>query len=73
MPSLTATLEAHLAAARINNPAVRAAAVSVNTGALSPDAAEAALEAARRETGLPATDPVRHGAGVLVDAILAGR
>jgi len=52
---------------------VRAAAVSVNTGALSPDAAEAALEAARRETGLPATDPVRHGAGVLVDAILAGR
>jgi len=73
LPSLTATLEAHLAAARINNPAVRAAAVSVNTGALSPDAAEAALEAARRETGLPATDPVRHGAGVLVDAILAGR
>ncbi len=73
LPSLTATLEAHLAAARINNPAVRAAAVSVNTGQLTPEAAEAALEATRRETGLPATDPIRQGAGVLVDAILAGR
>jgi uncharacterized NAD-dependent epimerase/dehydratase family protein len=73
LPSLTATLEAHLAAARINNPAVRAAAVSVNTGGLTPEAAEAALEAARAETGLPATDPIRHGAGVLVDAILSGR
>ncbi|WBQ12796.1 DUF1611 domain-containing protein [Hyphomonadaceae bacterium BL14] len=71
LPGLTDTLEAHLAAARINNPHVRAAAVSVNTGALSPEAAEAALDAARRETGLPATDPVRHGAGVLVDAIVS--
>ncbi|KAA5803635.1 DUF1611 domain-containing protein [Alkalicaulis satelles] len=70
LPSLTETLEAHLAAARINNRDVRAAAVSVNTGALTPEAAEAALEAARAETGLPATDPIRHGAGAIVDAVL---
>ena len=36
-----------------------------------PDAARAAIEAAEQETGLVADDPVRFGAGRLVDAVLA--
>ena len=31
--------------------------------------AEAELERARQETGLPAVDPVKHGVGALVDAL----
>lgn len=51
----------------------RVAAVALNTFDLSPDAALRAVEGAARSTGLPATDPVRHGADVLVDAVLAAR
>jgi uncharacterized NAD-dependent epimerase/dehydratase family protein len=32
--------------------------------------ARAAIDAAEAETGLPADDPVRFGAGKLVDAVL---
>jgi uncharacterized NAD-dependent epimerase/dehydratase family protein len=43
----------------------------LNTFELAEDEARAALDAAERETGLPAADPVRFGAGPLVDALLA--
>jgi uncharacterized NAD-dependent epimerase/dehydratase family protein len=44
-------------------------AVALNTRTLDEDAARAAIEAAERETGLPADDPVRFGPGRLVDAL----
>jgi hypothetical protein len=43
--------------------------VSLNTYDLSVRAARAAIEKARRQTGLPATDPVRFDAGPVVEAI----
>ena len=49
----------------------RVAAVALNTRELDDAQACAAVEAAEAETGLPADDPVRFGAGKLVDAVLA--
>jgi uncharacterized NAD-dependent epimerase/dehydratase family protein len=46
-------------------------AISLNTANLGADEARAAIEATSRETGLPTTDPVRFGADVLLDALLA--
>ncbi len=45
-------------------------AVALNTRDLDDEGARAAVEAAEAETGLPADDPVRFGAGKLVDAVL---
>ena len=48
----------------------RVAAIALNTRHLDERAARAAIAAASRETGLPADDPVRFGAGGLADAVL---
>jgi uncharacterized NAD-dependent epimerase/dehydratase family protein len=47
--------------------------ISLNTYDMSEDAARRACEDASRETGLPATDPVRFEAAPLLDAIRRGR
>jgi uncharacterized NAD-dependent epimerase/dehydratase family protein len=47
--------------------------ISLNTYDLTPEAARGACEAASRETGLPATDPVRFDPAPLLDAIQHGR
>jgi uncharacterized NAD-dependent epimerase/dehydratase family protein len=44
--------------------------IALNTFDLDDAAARAACDAASRDTGLPATDPVRFGAAPLVDAIV---
>jgi uncharacterized NAD-dependent epimerase/dehydratase family protein len=43
--------------------------IALNTFDLDDERSHRAVEAAERETGLPVTDPVRFGAGVLVHAI----
>ncbi len=45
--------------------------IALKTNRLSEDEARAAIDVAARETGLPAGDPVRFGAGGLLDAVLA--
>lgn len=47
--------------------------IALNTFDLDDAAARAVCDAATRETGLPATDPVRFDASPLVDAIIAAR
>ncbi|MEM9839652.1 MAG: DUF1611 domain-containing protein [Pseudomonadota bacterium] len=71
LPSIQESIDAHLACARVTSPHVRAAAISIDTHLLSESDAYGALHIANQKTGLPATDPVRFGAGVLVDALLA--
>lgn len=43
--------------------------IAINTVGLSDSEAKQVIEEARKETGLPCTDPVRFGAASLVDAI----
>ena len=71
LPSLAELVELH---ERISLPArpARVECIALNTQGLADDAARAAVESAENETGLPADDPVRFGAGRLVDAIVAG-
>jgi uncharacterized NAD-dependent epimerase/dehydratase family protein len=47
--------------------------ISLNTYDMTDDAARRACEAASRETGLPAADPVRFDPAPLVDAVRQGR
>lgn len=45
-------------------------AIALNTGHLSPEAADQAVQAVMAETGLPCADPFRHGVEPILSAIL---
>jgi uncharacterized NAD-dependent epimerase/dehydratase family protein len=47
--------------------------ISLNTYDLTEAEARRACDEAQRETGLPATDPIRFDAARLVDAVVRGR
>jgi uncharacterized NAD-dependent epimerase/dehydratase family protein len=70
IPPLAELVELHERLALPARPA-KVAAVALNTRALPDDEAHAAVAAAEAETGLPADDPVRFGAGKLVEAVTA--
>ena len=69
IPPLRELVELH---ERISLPArpAKVVAIALNTRALTEDEARSAIEAAERETGLPADDPVRFGPAKLVGTIL---
>jgi uncharacterized NAD-dependent epimerase/dehydratase family protein len=70
LPSLGELVELHERIALPARPA-RVAAVALNTSGLDDDEAAEAIASSAAETGLPADDPVRFGAGKLLDAVLA--
>jgi uncharacterized NAD-dependent epimerase/dehydratase family protein len=70
LPPLGQLVELHERIALPARPA-RVACIALNTRALDEDAARAAIADAEAETGLPADDPVRHGAERLLDGLLA--
>ncbi|HLX33424.1 MAG TPA: DUF1611 domain-containing protein [Gaiellaceae bacterium] len=72
IPPLRDLVELHERMALPARPA-RVAAIALNTRPLDEPDARAAVAAAEEETGLPADDPVRFGAGKLLAAILAAR
>ena len=47
----------------------KVAAISLNTGHLDAESADRCVREAAKETGLPATDPVRYGANTLLEAL----
>ena len=68
---LIATVEALAALGRPDGLRPRVRAVALNTARLASAEADAALAATAAETGLACVDPVRQGAGQLLDALLA--
>jgi uncharacterized NAD-dependent epimerase/dehydratase family protein len=70
LPRLPELVELHERISLRARPAT-VAAIAVNTAGLDDEAAREAIADAAAETGLPADDPVRFGAGRLVDAVAA--
>ncbi|MFL9503836.1 N-acetyltransferase DgcN [Rhodopseudomonas palustris] len=71
LPTIEQVRDMALALARVANPACVAVGCSINTAALSDAEALACCAEIEARTGLPTVDPFRHGAGRLVDALLA--
>jgi D-glutamate N-acetyltransferase len=69
LPDLATCIEANLAAARLTNPAVMCAGVSVNTSRMAPAEARNLLLRIEDTLGLPAVDTFRDGAGPIVDSL----
>ena len=70
LPSLRELIELHERAS-LPLRAARVASIALNTRALGEEEARAAARAVEKETGLPADDPVRFGAGKVLDAVLS--
>ncbi len=60
-PSLPEAIALHVRMGALTNAKVRCAGVSFNTSALAPAAADALMQQASRELGLPVADPMRGG------------
>lgn len=69
LPTLEAVRDMGLALARVANPACVAVGCAINTQHMDAARAQDHLKAVEDRMGLPATDPYRFGAGVLVDAL----
>ena len=72
IPGLAELVELHERLSLRLRPA-KVACVALNTSALDENGARAAIDDAEAETGLPADDPVRFGAGKLLEAVLNHR
>ena len=68
IPPLSELVALHERISLLPRPA-QVLAVALNTRLLDEDAARRAIEETEAETGLPADDPVRFGAGRLVDSL----
>ncbi len=69
LPSIQECIEVNERMGRMVNPDCRVIGISVNTSMLDDAEADEYLQKLEAETGLPAVDAFRHGAGRLVDAL----
>ena len=72
LPSLKELVDLHEIMSLKLRPA-KVACIALNTSMVSEDEARRAIADAEAETGLPADDPVRFGAGKLLDSVLKHR
>ena len=70
VPSLEATIETNLSAARLTAPHARFVGISINTSALDAGAAHDLLAETERRLSLPCVDAVRTGVAPIVDRML---
>ncbi|KFI34021.1 hypothetical protein CG51_03915 [Haematobacter missouriensis] len=71
LPSLEELRDVSLQLARVGNPECKVVGISVNTQHMSEEDAVRYLQNVEQQMGLPTVDPFRHGAGRLVDALMA--
>ena len=71
LPTLIELRDLALKMARMVNPSCEVVGVSVNTSRMSESEARIYISQVEEETGLPATDPIRHGVEPLVDALIS--
>ena len=69
LPDINQCIALNEQCGRLTNPDCRVIGVSVNTSSMGEDEANTLLEDISKETGLPATDAFRFGAGSLVDQL----
>ena len=69
LPALEELRDLSVMLARRVNPGAVVTGVAINTRALDEDAARRTCEEIEARLGLPTVDPIRHGAGRLVDAL----
>jgi len=72
LPSLSELIDLYERMSLKKRPA-KVVAIALNTSVVSEDDARTAIRVAEEETGLPAGDPVRFGAGRLLEAVLNAR
>lgn len=70
IPPYESCMDAYLAAARLTNPKVKFAGVSLNTSRVGEGAAARALAETSARLSLPCCDPIRGGVAPIVDKIL---
>jgi uncharacterized NAD-dependent epimerase/dehydratase family protein len=71
VPDLQLAIDRHLEAARLTSPDVRCAGVSLNTSRMGAAEARELCDALTAQLRVPVTDPIRIGAGPIVDALLS--
>ena len=69
LPSIGQVIDLTMRCGSLTNPRIRPVGIAINTAALSEGAARNYLSQIQSEHGLPATDPIRFGVGVIVDTI----
>ncbi|RTZ18293.1 DUF1611 domain-containing protein [Vibrio aquaticus] len=70
LPSIQATIDANIAAARLTNPKANLAGISLNTSALSEQEAQTLCADWQEQFGVPVTDPVRFGIDAIAQQIV---
>lgn len=71
LPSLADCIDNNLRMARLTNPTVRCAGVSLNCGSMTPQERDTLLRDTEDQLGLPCFDPVAVGVEPLIDHIAA--
>jgi uncharacterized NAD-dependent epimerase/dehydratase family protein len=71
LPSIKQVIDITVRCGALTNPGIRPVGIAINTASLEENAARAYLRRLEDDHGLPATDPLRFGAGPIVDRIEA--